>query len=184
MLFDALTSSAVTAGTGFFAEWLAGLNVGGIILMLVGIVLIVVEMIIPGFGIAGLSGITAVVAGLIISSQTFGAAMFSLSIVVVLLCIAALIVFKFAFGKGRANSRLVLKDSINSGATEVSEFDPEDYIGKEGVALSSLHPSGIAMINGKRLDVLSDGEFIQKGDSVVVTGIQGLCISVTKKNGK
>ena len=37
------------------------------------------------------------------------------------------------------------------------------------------------MIDGQRLDVLADGEFVQKGDAIVVTSVQGLHISVVKK---
>lgn len=182
MLLDVLTSAAATAEASFFQEWWAGLNIGGVILLLVGIALIVVEMIIPGFGIAGLSGGAAVIAGLIVSSNTFGAAMFTLAIVVILLCIAALIIFKVVFGKRRnGKSTLILTESINAGSTELCDEDAAKLIGQQGVALSTLRPSGIAMINGRRLDVLADGEFIEKGDAVVVTDVQGLHITVVKK---
>lgn len=182
MLLDVLTTAAASAEASFFSEWAAGLNIGGVILLLVGIALVVVEMIIPGFGIAGVSGGAAIIAGLLVSSKTFGAAMFTLAIVVILLCIAAFIVFKVVFGKHRrGRSKLVLTESINGGSTELCDEAAEALVGKEGVALSALHPSGIAMIGGQRLDVLADGEFINKGDPVVVASVQGLRISVVKK---
>ncbi len=182
MLFINLAQAAsVSSEAGFFSEWLAGLNIGGVILLLVGIALIVVEMLIPGFGIAGLSGSAAVVAGLIVSSNSFGAAMFSLAIVVLVLCLAALIVFKVVFGKGRRSSKLVLSDSITGGSTDISAIDPAELLGKEGVALTALRPSGIAMVDGKRLDVLAEGEFIAKGEALRVESVQGIRISVVKK---
>lgn len=184
LLTNLALASAVSSEAGFFTEWLQGLNIGGIILLLIGAALVVVEMIIPGFGIAGVSGGAAIIAGLIVSSKSFGAAMFSLAIVVVLLCIAALIVFKVIFGKGRRNSRLVLNDSINGGSTDISALDPAEIIGKEGTTLTALRPSGIAMIDGKRLDVLAEGEFIEKGEPIKVASIQGIRISVVKKDGK
>ncbi|MBQ4429821.1 MAG: hypothetical protein II871_08660 [Clostridia bacterium] len=186
MLFINLAAAAgqISSEAGFFTEWLHGMNIGGVILLLVGIALIVVEMVIPGFGIAGLSGSAAVVAGLIVSSKSFGAAMFTLAIVVLLLCIAALIVFKVVFGKGRKNSKLVLNDSITSGSTDISALDAKEMIGKEGTTLTALRPSGIAMINGRRLDVLAEGEYIEKGEPVKVSAIQGLRISVVKNTGK
>ncbi|MBR3298161.1 MAG: hypothetical protein IKI64_03050 [Clostridia bacterium] len=182
LLFNLAQAASVTSEANFFSEWAQGLNVGGIILLLVGIALIVVEMVIPGFGIAGISGGAAVVAGLIVSSRSFGAAMFSLAIVVLILCLAALIVFKVVFGKGRRNSKLVLNDSITSGSTDISTLDPAEVIGKEGVTLTALRPSGIAMIDGKRLDVLAEGEFIEKGETVKVSAVQGIRISVIKKS--
>ena len=181
LLMNLAAAASVSSEAGFLTDWLHGLNVGGVILLLVGIALIVVEMVIPGFGIAGLSGGAAVIAGLIVSSKSFGAAMFSLAIVVLLLCIAALIVFKVVFGKGRKNSKLVLNDSITGGSTDISALDAKDIIGKDGTTLTALRPSGIAMIDGKRLDVLAEGEYIEKGEAVKVTAIQGLRISVVKK---
>ncbi|MBR0157307.1 MAG: hypothetical protein IJM20_07310 [Clostridia bacterium] len=182
MLLANLTD-AVSSQTSFFNDWLTGLNIGGIILLLVGIALVVIEMIIPGFGIAGVSGGAAIIAGLIVSSKTFGAAMFTLAIIVILLCIAALIIFKVVFGKKHLKSKLVLEESIKGNSTELDAAAAAELVGKEGTALSMLRPSGIAMIDGKRLDVLAKGEFIQKGDAVVVTEVEGLHISVEKKNG-
>ncbi|MBQ7060730.1 MAG: hypothetical protein IJM85_02995 [Clostridia bacterium] len=182
MLLEALTIGATAVSGTFFSEWLAGLNVGSLILLLVGIALVIVEMIIPGFGIAGLSGGTAIIAGLIVGSRSFGAAMFTLAIVVILLCIAAIIIFKVVFGKRRSNSKLILTESINSSSTDLGTEEAASLIGREGVAMTSLRPSGIAMIGGKRLDVLADGEFIAKGDPVVVSDVQGLHISVVKKS--
>ncbi len=180
MLLQALTAAA-SAEAGFFSEWLAGMNIGGIILLTVGTALIIIEMLIPGFGIAGLSGGAAVIAGLIVSSSSFGAAMFSLGLIVIVLCIAAVIVFKLVFGKRRKSSALVLDESIKGGSTELCDPSAAELVGKEGVALSALRPSGIAMINGKRLDVLAEGEFVGKGEAVVVTDVQGLHISVARK---
>ena len=182
MLLEIVTTGAVqTAQAGFFSEWLAGMNLGGLILLAVGTALIIIEMLIPGFGIAGVSGGAAVIAGLIVSSESFGAAMFSLGIVVIVLCIAAFIIFKLVFGKRKRSSRLINEESIKSGSTELCDPDAAQLVGKEGVALSALRPSGIAMINGKRLDVLAEGEFVMKGEPVVVTEVQGLHISVVKK---
>lgn len=189
MLFNLMAAAATALpetaaeNAGFFETWLSGLNVGGIILLVIGIALVIFEMIIPGFGISGISGAAAIIAGLIVSSKTFGAAMFTLAIVVVILCIAAIIIFKIVFGKRKGISRLTLEDKIESSSTDFADIDPAELIGKEGIALSTLHPSGVAMIDGRRLDVLADGEFIQKGDEVVVQDVHGLRISVSKKRG-
>ncbi|MBR4635826.1 MAG: hypothetical protein IKO51_05610 [Clostridia bacterium] len=183
MLLELLTATGMATEANFFSDWAAGLNVGGIILLVIGIALVVVEMIIPGFGIAGVSGGAAIIAGLIVSSNTFGAAMFTLAIVMVILCIAAIIIFKVVFGKNRKkDSKLILTDSISAGSTELCSEDAAKLVGCEGVALSALRPSGIAMIDGKRLDVLADGEFVTKGEPIVVTAVQGLHITVVKKS--
>lgn len=171
--------SLMFSNEGFFSEWLSGWNVGGLILMLIGAALIIVEMVIPGFGIAGISGGAACIAGLVISSNSFGGAMFSLAILVIILFIAAIIIFKFIFGNGKKASRIILNEHVSR-----SEYSDKNnigsLIGKNGIALTSLRPSGIAMIEGKRVDVLAVGEFISKGDVIKVTDAQGIKIIVEK----
>ena len=44
-----------------------------------------------------------------------------------------------------------------------------------------LRPSGIAEIDGKRIDVVADGDFISKGEGIVVTQAEGIRILVKKK---
>jgi membrane-bound serine protease (ClpP class) len=53
-------------------------------------------------------------------------------------------------------------------------------VGKRGKALSLLRPAGIAIIEGKRYDVVSEGEFIQKDEEVEVTEVIGSKIIVKR----
>ena len=84
--------------SGFFAEWAAGWaeNIGGIVLVVIGMILIVIEMMVPGFGAAGISGGVALIAGLVIGSKSLTGAMFSLLIIVVLLAVIAALIFRSA----------------------------------------------------------------------------------------
>ncbi|MBU2584899.1 MAG: serine protease, partial [Bacteroidetes bacterium] len=54
-------------------------------------------------------------------------------------------------------------------------------LGKVGTAQTNLRPAGSALIDGKKYDVLADGEFLQKGDSIVVTSVSGIKVTVKKK---
>lgn len=94
-----LNTMLLLSGGDFFSRWLEGWNLGGLILVLIGAALIIIEMLIPGFGIAGISGAAAVIAGLIIGSNDPISALFSVAILVVILSIAAVIIFKVVFGK-------------------------------------------------------------------------------------
>ena len=96
-----LNTMLLLSGGDFFSRWLEGWNLGGLILVLIGAALIIVEMLIPGFGIAGISGAAAVIAGLIIGSNDPISALFSVAILVVILSIAAVIIFKVVFGNGK-----------------------------------------------------------------------------------
>ena len=46
-------------------------------------------------------------------------------------------------------------------------------LGAEGVAETELRPSGIARLNGRRSDVVADGEFIPQGTRVRVIEVSG-----------
>lgn len=176
-------SQAILAA-GFFAQWAASwaANIGGLILLVIGMVLIVVEMIIPGFGVAGISGGIALIAGLIIGSGGSGptGAMFSLLIVLVLLSIIAVLIFKSALRGRLSRSPVVLNTAIDSGSTELFDEDIVKLAGKTGRTLTPLRPSGIAEINGRRLDVITEAEFIGKGEDVVVERIDGVKILVKR----
>ena len=103
--------------SGFFSDWAAAWadNIGGIVLIVIGMILITVEMIIPGFGAAGISGGIALIAGLVIGSDSLPGAMFSLLIVVVLLAIIAILIFKSAIRGKLSKSPVVLNTAIDSG---------------------------------------------------------------------
>jgi membrane-bound ClpP family serine protease len=53
-----------------------------------------------------------------------------------------------------------------------------DLLNKEGIALSILRPAGIAKFNGKRVDVVADGSWIDRGKFIKVTRVEGVRILV------
>ncbi|MPN41620.1 hypothetical protein SDC9_189174 [bioreactor metagenome] len=72
----------------------------------------------------------------------------------------------------------MLKESIESESTSLSDADMKKLVGREGVSLSTLRPSGMADFDGLRLDVVSSGEFIPKGARVRIERVEGLRILV------
>ncbi len=169
----------LSESSSFISEWLAGWNIGALILIIIGVVLIIIEMLLPGIGLAGISGVVALVVGLFAGSDSLVSALFTLSIVVVLLLIAALIIFKFIFGGKGRRSRLILKDAINSGSRSEKLVKAEsDLLGKKGIALTPLRPSGSAIIDDRHCDVLSAYDYIEKGAPIVVCEIRGTSILV------
>lgn len=170
----------LSESSSFISEWLAGWNIGALILVIIGVVFIIIEMLMPGIGIAGISGAIALIIGLFAGSDSLAAALFTLLIVAVLLLIAALVIYKFIFSGKRHNSRLILKDAINSGARSEKLVRAEsDLLGKKGAALTPLRPSGSAIIDGRHYDVLSAYDYIEKGAPIVVCEIRGTNILVT-----
>ena len=167
---------------GFFSEWAStwAANIGGIILVVIGMILIVVEMLIPGFGAAGISGGIALIAGLAIGSSSVPAAMFSLLIIVVLLAVMAILVFRSALRGKLSRSPVVLNTTINAGSTDRNDEQMRHLIGKHGTTVTALRPSGIAMIDGVRVDVSSEAEFIDKDAEIEVVSTDGMKVLVKR----
>lgn len=94
---------------------------------------------------------------------------------------AALLIFR-ALLKLPGGRRLVLQTGLASGeGYEVSRADTR-WIGKRGTAVSSLRLAGTAEIDGKRLEVVSDGELIESGAAIEVTRVDGGRIIVRRVN--
>ena len=148
-----------------------------LLLLVFGFALMVIEMYIPGFGIAGISGIVCLGAGIWIMADTVGEGLLILLVVIGLLCIAFSVTLRSA-AKGRlANSKLVLHET----ATGNTENDLSYYLGHEGTALTALRPAGRGEFDGVKLGVEADGEYIEAGSAICVKAVEGSRIVVESK---
>lgn len=145
--------------------------------MILGYGLLVLEMYIPGFGAPGILGVVLAILGLVFMQPTAMQALIIVAIYVALLSIALVICLRTA-SKGRfANSRFVLKETATSRQAG-DENELSAYIGKSGIAHTAMRPAGIAEFDGAKLNVVSEGEFIEKGMAVRVVCIEGKRIVV------
>src|ERR687897_885932 len=166
----------------FWGHWLVQLA-GWEELLLVGsgFVLLAAEIfVIPGFGVAGVLGIAALLSGLSLSLVGGGATWdFILKAVsrvifsLLLALIGSLVLLRFLprlpFGK-----KLILATGLAAGEGYASPPESDrSWLGKGGTTVSPLRPSGIADVEGERVDVVSDGEFIEAGAPIVVSRVDG-----------
>ena len=56
----------------------------------------------------------------------------------------------------------------------------QEFLGKEGTTTTPLRPTGMGEFDGVKLNVVSDGEFIETGTSIRVDKIEGSKIVVVK----
>lgn len=182
----ALGASIVAALLYFAPLYLEGMAENWeLILFIVGIILIMVEVFaIPGFGVAGVAGIIAVITGLTLSlvdnvvfedpeftGEGLGILMKSLSLVLVAVLMG--IIFSLwatrklltttAFGNLSLKSEQRAEEGFIGVGTEQREL-----IGEEGVAQTVLRPSGRVMIKDKLYDAKSEYGFIEKGEAIRV----------------
>jgi membrane-bound ClpP family serine protease len=151
-------------------------NLPALILLVLGFVLVLVEMHIPGFGAPGILGILSLVAGIMLFAKTAMEALVITIVIVALLCIALSLVIRSATKGKLAKSKLVLREV---SVPTVSENDLTYFIGKTGLARTTLRPAGIAEFDGVRLNVVSDGEWIQNGKPLRVDRVEGNRIVVS-----
>lgn len=176
-------------GLVLWGHWLAQLaGMEEMLLAAIGVLLLALEVfVIPGFGIAGVLGILALLAGLVLSMTGAGnTAQFLVLLGVrmvfaLLLAIGLSLVLLRYLNKVPGARRLVLEDKLSAGAGYASP-PPEEaaLLGRTGRAHSVLRPAGIAEIDGERLDVVSNGEMIDAGEPIEVIRVDGNRIVVRR----
>ncbi len=146
------------------------------IMFLLGFILVVVEMFIPGFGVAGITGGILLILGIILIADNVYEAIVLAIIILAILAVALAIVLYF-FTKGKMK-KIVLSEKQDKNGGYIGTEDLNYFLGKEGVALTVLRPSGTADFDGVKLDVVSEGEFLDKGTAIRVLKVQGRRILV------
>lgn len=147
------------------------LNIIMILCFIVGSGLIILEAFIPGFGVAGIFGIILEVVALWATWRLHGVptALIALLAVLILIGFAIFLSYRSAMNGRLSRSPLILKETETADAVA----PPEQWIGQEGITVTSLRPAGQIDINGVRLNAASSGDFVQKGTAVLVTGMEG-----------
>jgi len=177
-----------------FGKYVAGLaDAMEIMFFVVGIGLLALEIfVIPGFGVAGILGILFIIAGIYLASLPFWiprelpdfqrlttwAWQFSLavgSVIVVGLVLARYLPKVGLPGKLMITARERAEEGYVAGARET-----EGLLEREGRSVTKLRPAGKAEIDGRVVDVVTKGEFVEKGERVVVIEARGTKVVVRK----
>ncbi|MEK3890681.1 NfeD family protein [Bacillus sp. FSL K6-3431] len=162
----------------FYGHYTAGLaGYESMVLFILGIVLIVAEFYLPG-GIAGLLGAVAIIGSILMAGGNI--VHMAISIIIALfLAVLSIIIMVKVFGK-RMNifKRLILTDSTNTESGYVSNVNRLELIGREGMTVTALRPSGTAKVDDERLDVIAEGSFIESNTAVKVIKVEGSRIVV------
>jgi membrane-bound serine protease (ClpP class) len=162
-------------GTHIYAGFSNGLVIA---LAIAGLLGILWELhVVPGHGIPGVLGLLALFAAVFLAFGipfTFIAIeTMSTAIILTVICFALL---TRIFPENAWMRRLALAET--QGPDYVTSSDFSALLGKTGVAASYLRPAGVAQIDSKRVDVLTEGEFIAAGTPIRVTRVEGARIFV------
>lgn len=162
----------------FFGHVSAGFaGFQNILLFMIGFALLLAELLVPG-GILGLIGSAFMVIGLLFAGKSVVHMAYSMIIALAIAIIGMVVLVKF-FGKNiHLFSKLVLKDATTTEEGYVSNIKRNDLLGKEGITLTPLRPAGSVLIGDERVDVVSEGSYIDFDKKVKVVQVEGSRIVV------
>lgn len=181
----ALISLSLFFGSSYILQLASILE---ILLFVFGLGLLLAEIfIVPGFGVTGISGIILIFASIflaLLGSKPFidmervSIAIIQLSGAMLFALVGMFLLVKY-LPKSTAFNKLVLSESQQAEKGFVSYPSDKDLIGKEGIAHTTLRPGGTAEINGRRIDVVAESEFITQGTKIKVVRVEGIKVVVT-----
>lgn len=157
----------------FFGNYVAGFAGSETwLLFILGLVMLVLELFVPSFGILGLLGSISLIAGVVRAAFSYKHAMFSLGIAFV----AATVVIVFVavvFKERGVWNRFILKESLTKDEGFVPVEEKLNLVGATGISITPLRPSGTALIDEQRVDVVTEGSFISANAPISVVKVEG-----------
>ncbi len=141
----------------------------GLVLLLAGFVLVGIELVVPGFGLPGISGIVCLGAGIVLTADTVEQGITITIIVVVIL--AVMVTIGLTLLK-KVKPPFVLTDELKADRGFLNNQDLNYLVGKSGVAATDLRPGGKCDIEGITFDVRTEGKYIRKGSAIKIKSIR------------
>ncbi len=141
----------------------------GIILLIAGFVLVGVEMVVPGFGAPGISGIVCLGAGIFLTADSIEQGILITVVVIVALGILMTMMMGFLSQK-KFKSPIILDTDVRAD-TLIDSSDLTYLLNKEGIAATDLKPAGKGDFEGVELDIFSEGQYIRKGTRIIISKV-------------
>lgn len=163
---------------GHLVEGYAGYE--SIVLFVLGVLLIVVEFFVPG-AIIGMIGAVMIVLSLLLAGANLMYMAISIFIALMVALIGMVILVKIFGKKMHLLNKLVLADATTTEEGYVSNVNRTELIGRVGKTLTPLRPAGILGLNHERIDVVSEGGYIDAGKMVEIIKVEGSRIVVREK---
>jgi membrane-bound serine protease (ClpP class) len=177
------TMGLISLGLFFGSNMIVGLaGLEDVLIVGAGLVLLGIEaFVVPGFGIFGVAGIVAILAGLYMSllgniptMPDFTRAAWVLTSSMLLLIGSAWALIRTLPSSSRlAESGIFLLAKTASAIGYESAEVRSDLVGKHGTAITDLRPAGTALVGDERIDVVSESEWISAGTPVKILSAEG-----------
>ncbi len=169
-----------------FARLFTQMDGWTIALFAIGLILCIIEMCLPDFGVCGITGVVLIVAGIVMRMISGGDLLMLLYMVLIALVLFILMfwVLSRIITKSRLSRTALfhIDSTLPSGTTEGTK-DFSSLLGREGCAETALHPVGRASFNGESVDVVARDGYISEGTTIVVVNVEGQRVVVVEKIG-
>ena len=154
-------------------------NLPMLLCLLLGAALMIVEVFLPGFGLPGISGIVLIGVGVGIAGAHFGALT---AVGVLLVLIARLAVLVSWVLRSASGGDMGRAELLGNGKDELhTKQDMQVLVGRTGRATSVLRPAGIGDFDGVRLNVVTEGDFIERDMPIEIVRVESSRIVVRSR---
>lgn len=151
-----------------FGDW----NLLKAFLYVMGIVLLLIEALMPGFGVAGISGAILTIVSIVLIASNFYQVMLILVATIALTVLIVVALYKMGYGRRYLKS-IILDTEQKNNEGYVSTKDNKKLLGMKGIVVTPLRTAGTILLDGKKIDAVSEGEYIEKDKEVEVIKVEG-----------
>ncbi len=151
--------------------------IGGIIVF--GFILILIEIfLVPGFNIFGIFGFAMIVLGIVLAYSKLGILIANFILIISL--IVSVLLIRFVVKSKRWKQIVLDTDQKRTEGFHSSSEQLSSLLGKKGVTYTKLRPSGVALIDDEKVDVVAEGSFIDQDRPVEVILVEGNRVVVSE----
>lgn len=157
---------------GHIIAGLAGFET--IILFAIGLLLLLAEIFfIPGFGLAGIGGIAAILASIFLTFGNIFQATYSILIALGVSVIGFFLLIKYIPSTRTWRKFVLSTEQKKELGYTIGTKELKRLTGKEGIAITPLRPSGIVEVDGKKLNALTRGEYVDSNTKIKIISVEG-----------
>lgn len=163
-----------------FIELFTGMSAVVAILFILGIVMCVVEIFMPGFGVFGIGGIVCMALAILLRMLDGGNGwmLFYMLLIGVIVCVICFFVLSRLANKGKMKGGMFTVDSSVPTTRTEGTGDFEYLLGQQGVTVNALRPVGKARFGTDTVEVVSSSLFIDADTKVKVVKVEGNVVTV------
>lgn len=152
------------------------------LLFAIGVVMLALELFVPSFGILGIIGSASLISGVVLAAYSTSHVALSLGIAAAS-ALVAVIVVALVFKERGVWRKFILSESLSKEQGYIPNEDRDVLIGLVGTSLTALRPAGTMELEGRRLDVVTLGGYIEAGRKVRIIKTDGTRIVVEEEKG-